>query len=368
MRQVMVVEPDELAVTALNKIFKNDEEVRLTFAENLATAIELLNGNPKDQEFYEKCKTVSDEARAAFQEAAAKELSAKTIHDNADEILKKYQNELETLTKPEPSEKQQPLSKAEPPSTAAETSLESESQKLVLEKQIEKLQKELITYKEALQVASRIKSENEKIMLTKQNITEETKTKIPAPSEQSYPVIMIANKLLLPNVKNWLEDFKKLVTLEINKEIKIIVLGFEFDEANIKKYLVPGISDYMIKPIDELLALQNIKFLALSDKKTKREVYSLQIKEPVDLVFEYELTALSEYSFAISSNEIFQINEFKAFNSDIFLRKGQRSVLGKCLNSAKQPDGKVISEFWFVGMDTHLAFQIKTVIKSAAKL
>ena len=115
------------------------------------------------------------------------------------------------------------------------------------------------------------------------------------------------------------------------------------------------------------MARQNVKFLAL-DKKAKREVYSLQIKEPIDLVFEFEIEAVSEYSFSVISQEKFEVNAFRAFNSDLFLRKEQRSILGKCLSSIEKSGGGFSSEFWFVGMDNHLAFQIKSIIKNASKL
>lgn len=363
MAQVLIIEPDELAVTAFKKIFAGDDEIKLKFIENFQQAEEILNGNPQNKDIYEKHKRNYEEAQKEFQEAADSELKAKTTNDNAADLLEKYENQLETLKKPDAASK-----KAEPPDVEKEAQNLKKTQIESLEKEIENLNVAMKGHKDALQSATKLKGEKEKISAEKLKTAEEAKARIPAAAEQVYTVLMISNKLMLPTVAQWIENFKIKITFEPNKEIKIVVLGFEFDEKSVKKYLVPRVSDYMIKPVDELLAKQNIKFLALTGKKAKREVYSLQVKEPIDLVFEYELEALSEVSFSIKSKDKFEINDFKVFESDLFLRKNQRSVLAKCLNSKEQSGGGFLSEFWFVGMDTNLAFQIKNVIKNAPKI
>ena len=45
MAQIMVIEPDELVTSALEKIFRGDEEVKITFADDFESAMEILNGN-----------------------------------------------------------------------------------------------------------------------------------------------------------------------------------------------------------------------------------------------------------------------------------------------------------------------------------
>lgn len=360
MAQIMALETDEIAVIALKKIFAGDDEIKLIFNNNFNEAVEILNGNPADTEVFEKFKKIHEEAKKEFQEAAARETTAKITHDNAFEILEKYRNELDDLKNPDPKANKSTQTEAAP--------AELENQKQSLEKEIERLVLEVKKFKEVLFETSKIKLEKEKIAKDKEIIADVAKAKIPAPADQIYSVLLISSKFLLPNSAEWVGNFKKTIIFEPNQKIKIVVLGFEFDEKTIKKYLIPGISDYMIKPVDELLARQNLKFLALAENKAKREVYSLQINEPVDLIFEYELEGLSELSFVIASKDKFEINEFKVFNCNLFLRKSQQSVLGKCLSSSEKSGGGFTSEFWFVGMDTHLAFQIKNVIKNAPKL
>lgn len=372
MTQIMVIEPEEIVVTALKKTFENDDDIKLKFVENFTAAAEILNGNPKNKDVFEKFKAVYEEAKKEFEEAAAKEITAKAVSDNSSEILEKYRSELTALVNPDTSlKKNASVSADEKPATAVtteETPQELDARKQSLENGIERLSSELKNQKELLLAATKLKTEKEKIALEKQIIAEKAQAEIPATADQVFSVLMISSKLLLPDVTQWLENFKKTITFESNKDIKIIVLGFEFDEKSVKKYLNPRISDYMIKPVDELLARQNIKFLAATDKKSKREVYSLKIQAPVDLVFEYELESLSEFSFSIKSQEKFVISEFKIFSSELFLRKGQQSVIGKCLSSTDLSGGQFSSEFWFVGMDTHLAFQIRNVIKNAPKI
>lgn len=363
MAQVLIIEPDELAVTAFKKIFAGDDEIKLKFIENFLQAEEILNGNPQNKDVYEKHQRNYEEAQKEFHQAEDDELKAKTTSDNAADLVEKYEKQLETLRKPDADAKKEIQSDAEKEAQSLQkTQIET------IEKEIENLNVAMKGHKDALQAATKLKGEKEKIATEKIKIAEEAKARIPAAAEQIYNVLMVSNKLMLPTVALWLENFKTKITFEPNKEIKIIVLGFEYDEKSVKKYLVPRVSDYMIKPVDELLAKQNIKFLALTGKKAKREVYSLQVKEPVDLIFEYELEAISEVSFSIKSKEMFEINDFKVFESELFLRKNQRSVLAKCLNSKEQSGGGYLSEFWFVGMDTNLAFQIKNVIKNPPKI
>jgi len=352
----MVVEPDELVATALTKIFRGDDEIQLTFSENFLSAIETLNGNPKFKATYEKYKQISDAAKEELLVATQKEIVAKNTWNSAAEILAKYQSDLETITN---------LAAEAKPAAPIK---ENEEQKLTLIKEIARLSVEVKGHKEALILATKLKTEKEKIAQEKLNIAEEAKANIPSASNEIYSVLVISSALLVPSVKLWTEALEKTLIFQANKEIKIVVLGFESDEKNVKKYLNPRISDYMIKPVDELLARQNIKFLALSDKKPQSEVYSLQIKEPVDLVFEYELESMSEFSFILNSRDKFAVNEFKAFNCNLFLRKNQKSVLAKCISSTEKVGGGFLSEFWFSAMDTHLAFQIKTVIKNAPKI
>lgn len=367
MAQIMVVEPDELVVNAIEKIFRGDEEVKITFEDDFASAMEILNGNPVFKDIYGKNKAVYDAAKEELLDATRKEVSAKTAWENSAELLEKYQTNLESIMKPDKDEKKSTAPVAPATGKPEEPIKEIEEQKQNLIKEIERLVTEVKKFKEVLLAATKLKAEKEKIALEKLGIAEEAKTKIPPANEEIYSVLVISSVLLVPTVAKWVENFEKILTFQPNKEIKIIVLGFEFDEKSVKKYLNKRISDYMIKPVDELLARQNIKFLALTDKKPKSEVYSLQIKEPVDLVYEYELESISESSFLINSQYKFEVNEFRAFNCELFLRKGQKSVLAKCLTSVDKPGGGFLSEFWFIGMDTHLAFQIKNVIKSAPK-
>lgn len=339
MAQIMVFEPDEIATTALKKTFAGDTEVKLVFLTDMNDAMEMLNGNPIYKAKYEKLKAATDSARQEFQSAADAEVGAKGSYENAKEIIEKLKSEQESSKEPTPEKKE-------------------------LENEINVRTADLKNLGEVRLAATKLKAEKEKIFSTNEAEAEVANADIPGPADQVYGVLLIASQFAQPKAQVWLEQFRKSLSFEPNKMIRIVILGFDAAEKTVKKFLVPGISDYMIKPVDELLARQNLKFLALGANNAKREVYSLQIKEPVDLIFEYELEGLSEVSFVIKSNEKFEVNEFKVFSCELFLRKNQLSVLGKCLSSKDKPSGGFISEFWFVGMDTHLAFQIKTVLKA----
>ena len=340
MAQIMVFEPDEIAATALKKAFAEDTEVRLVFISDFKKAIEILNGNPAFKATYRDLQASADAAKKEFLAAAASESGAKNSHDNMREILEKLQSDQEATKDPAIDKKE-------------------------LEGEISNRIAELKNFRDALFVATKLKAEKEKIFNAKEAEADLAKSKVPLPEDQRYGVLLISSQFILPKAQEWLESFRKSLLPEPNCTIRVVILGFDAAEKTVKKFLIPGISDYMIKPVDELLARQNLKFLALGENNAKREVYSLQIKQPVDLIFEYELEGLSEFSFVLKSKDKFEVNEFRAFNCELFLRKNQISVLGKCLSSNEKPEGGFASEFWFVGMDTHLAFQVKNVLKAA---
>ena len=340
MAQIMVFEPDEIVGTALKKAFAEDTEVRLIFISDFKKAIEILNGNPADKVIYKGLKSSADAAKKELQAAAATESGAKNSHDNAMEIIEKLRSEKKETKDPAVDKKE-------------------------LELEISGRLEELKNLRETLVAAAKLKTEKENVFISKEAEADSAKAKIPSPEDQRYGTLLISSQFILPKAQEWLESFRKALLPEPNSAIRIVILGFDAAEKTVKKFLIPGISDYMIKPVDELLARQNLKFLALGEKNSKREVYSLQIKQPVDLIFEYELEGLSEFSFVIKSKDKFEVNEFRAFNCELFLRKNQMSVLGKCLSSNEKPEGGFASEFWFVGMDTHLAFQIRNVLKAA---
>ncbi len=340
MAQIMIYEPDEIAATALKKAFADDTEVRLVFISDFKKAIEILNGNPAFKAIYQDLQASADAARKEFLAAAASDSGAKNSHDNVMEILEKLRSEQEEIK-------------------------DSGSDKKELEGEISNRLADLKNFQEALLAATKLKVEKEKIFKAKEAEADLAKAQVPSPEDQRYGVLLISSQFILPKAQEWLDSFRKALLPEPNSTIRVVILGFDAAEKTAKKFLIPGISDYMIKPVDELLARQNLKSLTLGENNAKREVYSLQIKQPVDLIFEYELEGLSEFSFVIKSKDKFEINEFRAFNCEFFLRKNQNSVLGKCLSSNEKPEGGFASEFWFVGMDTHLAFQIKNVLKAA---
>lgn len=340
MSQIMVFEPDEISATALKKAFADETEVRLVFISDFKEAIEILNGNPTYKAIYRDLQAGADAAKKEFLAAAASESGAKNSHDNVMEILEKLRSEHAAIKDPAIDKKE-------------------------LEGEISNRVADLKNFHEALLAATKLKAEKEKIFNAKEAEADTAKANVPPPEDQGYGMLLISSQFVLPKAQEWIDNFRKSLLPEPNSTIRVVILGFDSAEKTAKKFLIPGISDYMIKPVDELLARQNLKSLALGENNAKREVYSLQIQQPVDLIFEYELEGLSEFSFVIKSKDKFEVNEFRAFNCELFLRKNQISVLGKCLSSTEKPEGGFVSEFWFVGMDTHLAFQIKSVLKAA---
>ena len=170
---------------------------------------------------------------------------------------------------------------------------------------------------------------------------------------------------LKPTPAKKVEEFLLAISFEANQKVPVVVTGSEAADASIKKYLVPGVFDYLVKPVDELLVRQNLKYLAAGKEEMEREVYSLKVNSPVDLIYEYEVVALGELSFTIRSKDKFEVGEFRMFSSDLFLRKLERRMNCRCVasNPVEGAEGVFTSEFWFVGVDPFFLHQLKTVME-----
>ena len=101
----MVIETDEIAAAALEKIFFGDAEAKLVFVDDFKAALEIVNGNPANKEVFEKFNAGFEVAKKEFQVAATQEATVKAAHDNCREILEKYQGKLDALKKPRPQSK-----------------------------------------------------------------------------------------------------------------------------------------------------------------------------------------------------------------------------------------------------------------------
>ena len=348
MAQILVLDTDPTLKLMLDRIFAADEKFRLLYVSTLPVALEILNGNPAKKTAAAVAKQELDSAVAQVQSVAARVLENKEKMEFA-------------LREGLKLEKQIQAASAEAAATPAVVEAKAEWTKY---------QTDANQAKAAMTEAVQAEAKAQKQADDKRARSEELVKSVPAGADEVIGLCLIADSYLQPNPVEWLSGFKKSITYEPNCKVSVALTGNKATDQLIRKYLIPGIFDYFVKPLDELLAKQNLKFLASEKKELEREVYALAIKSQVDLIYEYEIEAISEQSFTVRSTVPFEKDQFRMFSSELFLRKLERKILARCLqcNKISETEEQYLSEFWFVGVEPFFLHQIRTVIeKSTSK-
>lgn len=348
MAQILVLDPEPTLKVILDRIFADDDKFRLLYVSSLPVALEILNGNPAKKTAATAAKQEFDGAVAQLQGVAARVLENKEKMEFALREGLKLEKQIQAVS-------------AETAATPAVVEAKAEWSKY---------QASANEAKAAMAEAAQAEAKAQKQADEKRARSEELNKSVPAGADEKVGLFLIADSFLQPNPGDWLSGFKKSLTYEINSNVPIAVTGNKATEHLIRKYLIPGIFDYFVKPLDELLAKQNLKFLASEKKELEREVYALAIKSQVDLIYEFEIEAISEQSFSLYSTTPFEKDEFRMFSSELFLRKLERKILARCLQCTKvsETEERYLSEFWFVGVEPFFLHQIRGVIeKSTSK-
>lgn len=166
--------------------------------------------------------------------------------------------------------------------------------------------------------------------------------------------------------EKWLEEFRKKITLEANKNIPLVILNYSDELDVIRKYMIQGaFLDYILKPIDAPLFREKFSLLISKNGAYKKELYSLQTQQPVNVAYNFTIEDISEFGVIIKCNRQYLVGEFVTFYSPVFKTDKKAEVIGRCYKCEVNPSNKkeFLAKFVFVGVGDNTRKQIRTWMK-----
>lgn len=186
-------------------------------------------------------------------------------------------------------------------------------------------------------------------------------------AEQKKCSVLLIDRAFLGNKPfDWVNDLRAKITLPENKEVPIAVMGYNSELEYIYSIMVPGISDYYIKPVDLLLMKHNTAKLSGKTMEAEDKVYEIQTKALVKVLQIAKVVKLSEFEMTAQVRSPFNPKELVELFADVFnMKKGER-ILAMCQKC--DPDetekGQFAAVFSFVGLSPHIMNEIRKWLKS----
>ncbi|OQW46071.1 MAG: hypothetical protein A4S09_16690 [Proteobacteria bacterium SG_bin7] len=228
-----------------------------------------------------------------------------------------------------------------------------------------KLLDEVKTFDAKIKTESETKTKLEDVVSKKKAELEAISKKVLSSEQKKCNVLMVDRAFLGNKPLDWLNDFRSKITLLENKEVPIAVLGYNSELEYIYSIMVPGISDYFIKPVDLLLMKHNTAKLSGKTMEADDKVYEIQTKALVKVLSIAKVIKLSEFEMTAQVRSPFNPNELVELFADVFnMKKGER-LLATCKKC--DPDeaekGFFVAVFSFVGLSPHIMNEIRKWLK-----
>lgn len=181
-----------------------------------------------------------------------------------------------------------------------------------------------------------------------------------------YDAIFMDASEIRSDVEKWVEEFRKKITLDLNKNIPIVLLSYSDDLDVIRKYVIQGsFLDYVLKPIDAPLFRQKYSLFFSKNASYKKELYTLQTLQPVNVAYNFIIEDISEFGLILKCNRQYLPGEFVTFYSPVFKTDKKAEVIGRCYKCEVNPNNKkeFQAKFVFVGAGDNTRKQIRTWMK-----
>ena len=184
-------------------------------------------------------------------------------------------------------------------------------------------------------------------------------------NENPYDFIFMEATQVTGTPSKYIEEFRKKITLEANKNIPIVLLSYNDDIDFVRTMTIGGtFIDYMLKPTDSPNFRQKFSLLVSKNASYKKELYSIQTLQPVNVAFNFVFEDISEFGLVLRCNRPYQPGEFVTFYSPVFKTEKQREVIGRCYKSDKVPNSNEYQcQFVFVGVGDAVRKQIRNWMK-----
>ncbi len=165
--------------------------------------------------------------------------------------------------------------------------------------------------------------------------------------------------------QKWVDEFRKKITLEQNKTIRIVLTSYSDDMDLVRKLVIQGtFIDYLLKPIEGPLFRQRFTLLASKNATFKKELYTMATEQPVNVAYNFTIEDISEFGLTLKSTRPYIAGEFVTFYSPVFKTDKKAEVIGRCFKCDKvQNSNEHKSQFVFVGAGDAIRKQIRSWMK-----
>ena len=135
---------------------------------------------------------------------------------------------------------------------------------------------------------------------------------------------------------------------------KMVLTGDETDPMKLIRLLENGWSDYFVMPPDRPLLIEKVELYTSGTRSSERQVYSMNLSQPVDIAKRGMMEELSEFGCKVRSYAESPVEELVVLYSKALSANGEsmESVLGRCFMTEKHPsfEGQYLNHFSYVGV------------------
>lgn len=325
--KILILDADQGHNKRITQSLGSDPKTELIFFDQINSFVETLNGLPQ----FEKAKTELE----------------KTIADTNVLLNKCKENLTALMTAKDAKAKEAAM----PQSDAAIG---------------KKLLDEVKNFDAKIKTETETKAKLEEVVSKKTAELEPISKKVLNAEQKKCNVLLIDRAFLGNKPLEWLNDLKSKITLSENKDVPIVVMGYNSELEYIYSIMVPGVSDYFIKPVDLLLMKHNTAKLSGKTMDADEKVYEIQTKALVKVLQIAKVSKLSEFEMTTQVRAPFNPNELVELFADVFnMKKGER-ILAMCKKC--DPDetekGLFVAVFSFVGLSPHIMNEIRKWLKT----
>lgn len=228
-----------------------------------------------------------------------------------------------------------------------------------------KLPEEIKPIEASISKEREVKSKLEEVVSVATKQLEPILKSILKPEEKKCSVAIVDRAFLGNNPLVWVTEFRNKIQLAENKEIPLVVMGYNSEIEYIHSVVVPGVTDYFIKPVDLLLLKHNIAKISGKTMDAEDKVYEIQTKALVKVLQVAKVSKLSEFEMTAQVRSPFNPKELVELFADVFnMKKGER-ILAMCKKCEPDPNDKsfYLAELSFVGLSPHIMNEIRKWLK-----
>lgn len=184
-------------------------------------------------------------------------------------------------------------------------------------------------------------------------------------NEIEYDFVFMEASQVHGTPQKFMEDFRKKITLEANKTIRIVLLSYNEDIDFIRKMTIGAqFLDYILKPTEAPHFRQKFSLLVSPNGTYKKELYTMPTLQPVNVAYNFTIEDISEFGLILRCNRPYQPGEYVTFYSPVFKTDKQAEVIGRCYKSDKlQGNNDFQCKFVFVGVGDAVRKQIRNWMK-----